>query len=176
MSFSDSVREELYSRMNDQDKKYACLYGILLYCRTFTASRIRLQSESPVFAKLIPDLFHAVFGKDVPLVLRTAERETETGMVQFVLSDPEWIARICETYRIRLEQREIYLTNLVNNSTAAFLSGVFFICGSMVEPQKEYHLEFMTPSEMLCQDCRSCCKAFRCAAVWYSGKTCTCCI
>ena len=48
MSFSDSVREELYSRMNDQDKKYACLYGILLYCRTFTASRIRLQSESPV--------------------------------------------------------------------------------------------------------------------------------
>ena len=152
MSFSDSVREELYSRMNDQDKKYACLYGILLYCRMFTASRIRLQSESPVFAKLIPDLFHAVFGKDVPLVLRTAERETETGMVQFVLSDPEWIARICETYRIRLEQREIYLTNLVNNSTAAFLSGVFFICGSMVEPQKEYHLEFMTPSEMLCQD------------------------
>ena len=31
MSFSDSVREELYSRMNDQDKKYACLYGILLF-------------------------------------------------------------------------------------------------------------------------------------------------
>ena len=137
MSFSDSVREELYSRMNDQDKKYACLYGILLYCRTFTASRIRLQSESPVFAKLIPDLFHAVFGKDVPLVLRTAERETETGMVQFVLSDPEWIARICETYRIRLEQREIYLTNLVNNSTAAFLSGVFFICGSMGRTPRE---------------------------------------
>ena len=40
----------------------------------------------------------------------------------------------------------------MNNSLSAFLAGVFFGCGSMIDPNKEYHLEFNTPSELLCSD------------------------
>lgn len=61
MSFSNEVREEIARSITDRDRKFACLYGILLYCRTFHGQQIILQSESPVFAELIPTLFHAVF-------------------------------------------------------------------------------------------------------------------
>ena len=55
-------------------------------------------------------------------------------------------------YHIHPEKREIRLSNLVNNSLSAFLAGVFFGCGSVIDPNKEYHLEFNTPSALLCGD------------------------
>ena len=66
--------------------------------------------------------------------------------------DPELIRKIQQTYQIDPKKREINLRNLVNNSMNAFLAGVFFICGSAIDPNKEYHLEFVTPSDLLCQD------------------------
>lgn len=96
-------------------------------------------------------------------------------MVSYTITDAAQISRICEVYHIRPEKREIRLSNLVNNSLSAFLAGVFFGCGSMIDPNKEYHLEFNTPSELLCSDLQSCWGASASAAVSCCGKTCTCC-
>ena len=38
------------------------------------------------------------------------------------------------------------------NSMGAFLGGVFLTCGSITEPDKEYHLEFTVPTEQLYRD------------------------
>ena len=61
MSFSNDVREEIARSITDRDRQFACLYGILLYSRIFTQEQVVLQSESPVFARLMPMLFRAVF-------------------------------------------------------------------------------------------------------------------
>ena len=61
MSFSNDVREEIARSITDRDRQFACLYGILLYSRIFTPQQVVLQSESPVFARLMPVLFRAVF-------------------------------------------------------------------------------------------------------------------
>jgi len=60
MSFANAVREEITRGINDRDRQFACLYGILLYCRTFTETEIILQTESDVLAKLLPELCHNV--------------------------------------------------------------------------------------------------------------------
>ena len=150
MSFSNDVREEIARSITDRDRQFACLYGILLYSRIFTQEQVVLQS--PVFARLMPMLFRAVFRTELQPDVRTISRGGDQSMVSYTITDAAQISRICEVYHIRPEKREIRLSNLVNNSLSAFLAGVFFGCGSMIDPNKEYHLEFNTPSELLCSD------------------------
>ncbi len=152
MSFSNDVREEIARSITDRDRQFACLYGILLYCHTFSMERIVLQSESLTFANLIPTLFRAVFRTELKPDIRTVARGMEQSMISFTISAPEQIRKICEVYHIHAERREIRLPNLANNSLGAFLAGVYFSCGSMMDPNKEYHLEFNTPSELLYDD------------------------
>ena len=128
------------------------LYGILLYSRIFTPQQVVLQSESPVFARLMPVLFRAVFQAELRPDVRTVSRGGDQFMVSYTITDAAQIGRICEVYHIHPEKREIRLSNLVNNSLSAFLAGVFFGCGSVIDPNKEYHLEFNTPSALLCGD------------------------
>ncbi len=146
MSFSDDVRAEIRRTINDRDKRFACLYGILMYCRVFTEDKIVVQSESEEVGALVPELFHSVFG------ITPEPENSDGGLISYVITDKELIAQISDTYKIESQCREINLRNIVNNSTGAFLSGAFFICGSVIDPNKEYHLEFVTPSEMLCGD------------------------
>lgn len=147
MSFAGEVRTEVRRTINDRDKKFACLYGILLYTRVFTSEQLLIQTESRVVSEIIPELFCSVFGQ----VLLPPEKN-ESGSTIFCIKDREFIDKICVTYHIDPQSREINLRNIVNNSTSAFLAGAFFICGSVIDPNKEYHLEFVTPSELLCSD------------------------
>lgn len=147
MSFANEVRVEVRKTINDRDKKFACLYGILLYSRVFTEKQICFQTESSEVAALVPELFKSVFGERI-----VSTEKTESGGVSFVISDSKFIGKICSTYKIDPACREINLRNMVNNSTGAFLAGAFFICGSVIDPNKEYHLEFVVPTELLCSD------------------------
>ncbi len=152
MSFSHEVREEIAKSIIDRDRQFACLYGILLYSRIFTEEQIVLQSESPVFARLVPMLFRVVFRAELHPDVRAISRGADQSLVSYTISDPQQRQRICDTYHIHPQRREVRLSNLVNNSLGAFLAGVFFSCGSMMDPNKEYHLEFNTPSPLLCAD------------------------
>ncbi len=147
MSFSDEVRSEVRRTINDRDKRFACLYGMLLYTRIFTEKQICLQSESEDVAELVPELFRSVFHHRL-----TADERSESGLCSYTITDSQLLGSICSTYQTDPSCREINLRNIVNNSTSAFLAGAFFICGSVTNPDKEYHLEFVTPSEILCKD------------------------
>jgi len=61
MSFSQDVRQALQNTILDKDQSFSCLYGMLLYSRTFTPQRICFQSESETVAILFPKLMHTVF-------------------------------------------------------------------------------------------------------------------
>ena len=106
MSFSNDVREEIARSITDRDRQFACLYGILLYSRIFTPQQVVLQSESPVFARLMPVLFRAVFQAELRPDVRTVSRGGDQFMVSYTITDAN----------------------------------------------KEYHLEFNTPSALLCGD------------------------
>ena len=47
MSFSNEVREEIRSSITDKDKRFACLYGMLLFCRHIGMEHISFQTKSP---------------------------------------------------------------------------------------------------------------------------------
>ena len=45
-SFSNDVKKELCKGITDKDKRYACLYGILLYCKGLTDSHISFSVKN----------------------------------------------------------------------------------------------------------------------------------
>ena len=63
MSFSQSVKEELCSVITDRDKEYACLYGMLLFCRRFSAEEIQFQTENRLAADMFSRLSDKIIGR-----------------------------------------------------------------------------------------------------------------
>ena len=146
ISFSNQVKQELCTTITDQDKAYACLYGMLLFARQLRQDEILMQSESEAFYELMPRLFRQVCGDRVQPRMETGQHGT---LYSVSLTDPEQVHIVLERYHISLPERPLEMTNVVTNSLGAFTAGAFLSCGSMTDPNKEYHLEFVLPCPQL---------------------------
>lgn len=151
-SFSNDVKAEICHAITDSDKKYACLYGIILYCRHMDDNSVFISTESECFYELACNLISHVFGNSVIYNTETMIKKNGNTGYYISITDNNSVSNIYEKYRINPKNREINLKNVVNNSLNAFLTGVFFICGSITDPNKEYHLEFTPPTELLYSD------------------------
>ncbi len=159
-SFSNNVRKEICSSITDSDKKYACLYGIILYCRHLDCSKISVHTESECFFELACSLITGIFGDKSCYETEVLTKKNGCSVYYINISDRIFLQKIFETYNINPDRREINLKNIVNNSLNAFLAGVFFICGSITDPNKEYHLEFTPPAQQLYFDLDSILQGF----------------
>ena len=151
MSFSHNVRECIRSTINDNDRRFACLYGMLLFGRTVTREEIVIKSESDVFDSVFPVLMKTVFGAAVPLEIESKPRKNGDTLHIYRIRGEESVTTIRHRFHIH-EERRIDMRNLPTNSIGMFLGGVFLTCGSITDPQKEYHMEFTAPTEALCSD------------------------
>ena len=151
MTFSDQVRECIRSTINDHDRRFACLYGMLLFGRAVTREEIRLKSESAVFDAVFPVLIKTVFGAGVPLTVETKPRRDGGVLHIYRITQEAFVTQIRHTFHVH-EERCIDMRNLPVNSMGAFLGGVFLTCGTVTDPNKEYHLEFTAPTERLCRE------------------------
>lgn len=151
-SFSNDVKAEICRCITDSDKRYACLYAIVLYSRSVSRSEISINTESKDFFELSCGLLDKVFGRTV--LYKTGEMAKKNGNTAYSIDivGEENAGKLLESYKINPDVREINLKNIVNNSLSAFLAGVFFACGSISDPNKEYHLEFTPPTQQLYND------------------------
>ena len=151
MSFSHDIRECIRANINDHDKRFACLYGMLLYSKAVTRKEICLKSESEVFRSMFPVLVKTVFGASVRILTEEKPRKNGRSLWIYRIKDSDQVTQIRHIFHIH-ENRRIDMRNLPMNSIGAFLGGVFLTCGSITEPDKNYHLEFTVPTQQLCQD------------------------
>ena len=156
MSFSYSVKKELCSLMTDRDRKFSCLYGMLLFCKNFTPELITFQTENDIVSELFCNLADDVIGErkvtDVSITVK------KNGTKLFILNIAQQKHRDELIYRYHVSSRtlihRIQNENIDNNNVFAFVAGAFLSCGSMTEPLKEYHLEFAVPFKELVEDLR----------------------
>ena len=104
-SFSNDVKEELCTGITDKDKRYACLYGILLYCKNFTENHICFTTECKGFAELFNTLVKNVFDGSVAYSCETGVRKNGQPVYSVSVSGKENVKRITDTYNIKLEKR-----------------------------------------------------------------------
>jgi hypothetical protein len=149
-SFTTDIKKELCTKLTDRDKKYACLYGLLLFSHRFAYyDHKSFRTEFKGLADIFPSLVKNTFG-DMPIQCET--KLLQDGNVSYNFRfKPQDVETITREFNIH-PNREIDLTKIGNNSMMSFISGAFLTCGSVSDPNKEYHMEFSLTQELLAND------------------------
>lgn len=144
-SFSGSAKSEICKSF---PQKQCCalaeFFGVLLFCGSFHSGGIRIVTENPDFAQLLPKLLKKAFSLKFD---QMPEHEASAKAI-FQINDPEKLAVIMDAFGFSVNQTLALHVNLpvVENECcrAAFLRGAFLSGGSVTDPEKGYHLELTT--------------------------------
>lgn len=145
VSFSGNAKAEICRSF---PQKRCCAlaqcFGILLFCNSFTSDGIRIITESPDFAQILPKLFRKAFN----LNFDVQPNFSSGGKMIFQITDREKLASIMTAYGFEPEATLSLHINLPvveeDCCKAAFFRGAFLAGGSVTDPVKGYHLEFAT--------------------------------
>ena len=146
MSFSFETKNEL-CRLPVQRRccAQAEAYGILLYCRTFCSSEVRIITENPHFAARLPRLFLRAFDLRFDRQPDVSGGEAPEGKMVFQITEGEKLDHIIDLLGYDPRQSLALHVNFAmleeDCCRASFLRGCFFAGGSVTDPSKRYHLE-----------------------------------
>ena len=151
MSFSSNVKAELCkASLNPRACAIAEGCGVLLYCNTFTASEVRIITESRDFAARLPKLFKKAFG----FAFDSEPAEQGGGKLVFEITDAAKIGKIFAAFG---DHPQTSVTLHVNfgileedADRLAFLRGAFLAGGSVTDPGRPVR---RWPSENLRYNC-----------------------
>ena len=110
-----------------------------------TSFRTECSSLADIFPNLVKNSFENV---NLEYLEKTLKSGDKSYIFKFSTSDIETITKEFNINPIR----EIDLTKIDNNSMMSFISGAFLSCGSVSNPDKDYHLEFSISQETLTND------------------------
>ena len=152
MSFSADVKKELTQNISSACCYKAEAFGMLLYGRAFGITEISLMTEFKEVAE-----HYCACIRDLTAVTPTVET-TKAG--NFKISVPTKADRLKILEYFGYTGKELVLrVNLSNLEqtnedccSRAFLRGVFLVCGSITDPEKDYHIEFSVTKAKLCDD------------------------
>ena len=144
MSFASDTKTELCrTGLNKACCVRAELYGILLFCNSFTSSGIRILTEHRGFLQRTEKLLKKAAG-----VTPDERHDEERGKLGLLIREPEKLTRLCALFGCELERNPAHHVNLgvleEDCCRASFLRGAFLAGGSVVNPSKSYHLELIT--------------------------------
>ncbi len=149
MSFSLDVKNELLASELSPCCEHARSYGLLLFGRAFWATEISILTKNREIAELYCRCIN--FLTDVTVTPEI----TEAGKFKVSIQDKMLLEKIFNKLGTDSSsvKRRIDLANLQNPCCFnAFLSGVFLACGTVTDPDNEYHLEFSVSTKGLCDD------------------------
>lgn len=144
MSFSSDTKVELCKTVPRPCCAAAEIYGVLLYCNTFSNREIKIITESKALAQRLPRLMKRTHD----VTFDTQPGEGAKGKLIFVISDPEKIIKVFAAYGYDSEKvlaHQINLSVLEDECCrTSFIRGAFLAGGSVTDPKKRYHLELVT--------------------------------
>lgn len=156
MSFAGEVKKELSKAdISVNAARLSECYGLLLYSRRFTENEIKLKTESMCVAERFCDHMGTLFGAIVEKksTLRASKEDINLHSIRVLLENDckrifGFFGHSSDSPNLRVNRANIEDENYIS----AFLRGVFLSCGSVNDPQKNYHLEFCVPYKNLCSD------------------------
>lgn len=150
MSFSYKVKEEICSQFTTRDKSMAALYGMLSFCKTFSATQIVLQTENEEVATQFKHLVGFLLNDNNCVSEIITPKKNGVSLYSLEIKDK--VNDVLSLYKLSdIDERYIDARAIGKKKVHSFfVSGAFLACGSVTDPLKDYHLEFVTPSEELC--------------------------
>lgn len=156
MSFSSDIKKELCSvEVYDRESLKAELYGMLLFGKSFSESKIVFKTENTFACKRITFLLQNLYMPIIEKQTALRTRSNENHLYKIVVVDSEECRKIFEDFGHSKSQVTLRV-NRANVSSdelsSAFIRGVFLSCGSVADPMKGYHAEFCVPHKNLSLD------------------------
>lgn len=150
ISFSKSVKNELAKITS---VKTCCLraqsYGLLLFGRSFSSSSVRVLTESEDVARSYSECSLNYTGIEPSVVC------TKSG--KYSVKFDSLGDRMLIINSFGHSEKDVVLR--INRSNfeddccyGSFLRGAFLSCGTVTDPNKNYHLEFIIQYKKLCED------------------------
>ena len=158
MSFSSKVKEELARHMGSaRHCMIAEIAAIINMCGRFGRNSeggvtgLRIQTENPAVARKCFTLLKKTFNIKVEVSIRNSQHLGRHKVYQIYLMDAKATDRVLRACRL-LEDGEpvCRISPLIIQSICckrAYLRGAFLASGSLSDPEKTYHLEFVTTDE-----------------------------
>lgn len=150
MSFSADVKNEILSVEIENDCcKHAFAYGMMLFSRAFSYYDMSILTEHSGIAQTYFELMKSVCGVTAKLI------KSKSGKIKVEITKESERIKVLETFGYSPKNGAVRL-NWANFSDEccknAFLKGVFLACGTVNDPNKRYHLEFVVPYLNLSRD------------------------
>ena len=144
MSFASEVKEELCREpLLQRSRAQAEAYGVLLFCNRYTAGGARIVTESPDFARRLPELFDRAFGVAFDVL-----PEPGASKQVFQLTSAAKLAAVGESFGYDPGETLAHHINFAvleeEGCRSAFFRGAFLAGGAVTDPTKRYHLELAT--------------------------------
>lgn len=152
LQFSVSVKEEILSNMNSRPKCDACILGMLLFCKKLTKDYIEFLTENRDTAQF--------FARNLSRITASELSVSEHGIgirkiFAVKISDSDIINRVFLYFKLDITKEHQRFTedNLPKQKfLPQLVSGAYLSCGSVNDPNKSSHLEFVIPTLDLCND------------------------
>ena len=150
MSFSSNLKNEIISIENENECcNHAFAYGMLLFSREFSLYDISLYTEHEGVANIYEDILIGICGV-TPKVTKS-----DAGKFRIEVITKEDREKVLDIFGYDKKTGSLRL-NWSNISDLccknAFLRGAFLSCGTINDPQKSYHMEFVIPYMNLFKD------------------------
>lgn len=150
MSFTGEVKRELAGlEFSSECCKRAFAYGFLLYGKSFTARSVSCSTD---YGEVM-DTFQRTMEETVGV--ETVVTRLKSGKYVLKVATAEGRRRAIEYFDHAVNSVSLRINRGVleeDECYGAFLRGVFLSCGSIANPDKGYHLEFVIPYQNLSLD------------------------
>ncbi|ADU26884.1 protein of unknown function DUF199 [Ethanoligenens harbinense YUAN-3] len=174
LSYAHDVKMELCDQVpQDENGRRAQAYGLLLFGRHFGPKGISLRTEHACVAKCCASLLGALFS--VHPVQQMRARADGRAYMELSVQPPAKAVEMFVSfgYDVHTVSLRINRANIeTEENVRDFLRGAFLSCGSVVDPEKDYHLEFVTSHLNLGKDltCLLEEQGFEPKNIWRGGK------
>ncbi len=152
MSFSSDVKTELTGLIPSACCTKAEAFGMLIFGRAFSLAEISLMTEIQAVAEHYCTSIRDLTGVTPELTCSKA------GNYKINIPTRAERLKILEYFGYTGKEitLRINLSNLEQSNedccSKAFLRGAFLVCGSVTDPEKDYHIEFSVAKAKLCED------------------------
>ena len=150
MSFASEVKNEIISLERQTCCQSAFNYALLLFARSFSTDSISLLTENESVANAFADASFSLCEEKAPLQVNDAGKYYKVS-----IENRDTITRILTAfgYEAKSFKRRINFADIPDSCCfSAFAAGAFLACGTVTDPDKEYHLEFSLSTKGLCDD------------------------
>ncbi len=156
MSFSKETKRELCSEMPSSDKAMqAFVYGMVLFSKVFSYGAVSFATESRPAATAYSAALSSLTGVIVDTRTVLTRRRGESRMYTLTVPDSSDCARVFDHFGHddKAASLRINRANIDSEEELPFfLRGAFLVCGSVTDPEKDYHMEFVVPHMNLAKD------------------------